>query len=138
MPVKFDEYDPATTEGRTLDLSAGTNARTLLSFLVEHREYGFTPKELHEATDVARGSVSPTLRRLSDHGLVRHKGNQWAAAADDRIAAYQGMHLSLDAVADRYADDWYANTPGWEDEIEDLRERETEDTSERNNESGRE
>lgn len=124
MPVKFDEYDPADTDGRLLDLSEGTNAGTILSFLVEHREYGFTPKEIHEATGVARGSVSPTLLRLDEHGLVRHKGNQWAAAADDRIAAYQSMHLSLEAVADRHSDDWYVNNPGWENEIEDLRELE--------------
>lgn len=130
MPVKFDEYDPADANGRMLDLDEGTNAHTILTFLVEHREYGFTPKEIHVATGVARGSVSPTLRRLSDHGLVRHKGTQWAAAADDRIAAYQGMHLSLEAVADRYADDWYANNPGWEDEIEDLRDRENENNNE--------
>ena len=124
MPVKFDEDDPADTDGRLLDLSEGTNAGTILSFLVEHREYGFTPKEIHEATGVARGSVSPTLLRLDEHGLVRHKGNQWAAAADDRIAAYQSMHLSLEAVADRHSDDWYVNNPGWENEIEDLRELE--------------
>lgn len=126
MPVKFDEYDPVDTDGRLLDLGEGTNAQTILAFLLEHGEYGFTPKEIHEATGVARGSVSPTLLRLDEHGLVRHKGNQWAAAADDRIAAYQGTYLSLEAISDRHADDWYANNPGWEDDIEDLRERERE------------
>lgn len=131
MPVKFDEYNPPDTDGRLLDLSDGTNAHTILTFLSEHQEYGFTPKEIHEATGVARGSVSPTLHRLHDHGLVRHKGTQWAAAADDRIAAYQGMQLSLEAIGDRYADDWYANTPGWEDEIEDLREHERDTERER-------
>jgi hypothetical protein len=121
MPVKFDEYDPVDTDGRLLDLSEGTNAGTILAFLIEHRKYGFAPKEIHKATGVVRGSVSPTLLRLDEHGLVRHKGNQWAAAADDRIATYQGMHLNLEAIADRHGDDWYANNPGWEDKTEDLR-----------------
>ncbi|AGB38705.1 MarR family transcriptional regulator [Natronococcus occultus] len=120
MPVRFDEYDP--NEHR-LDLSEGTNANRILSFLVENPEYGFTPKEIHEATGVARGSVSPTLLRLQDHGLVRHKGDRWAAASEEKIAAYQSMYVSLEAISDRYSDDWYANTPDWDEEIEDLRER---------------
>lgn len=128
MPVKFDEYEPAKSDGRTLDLSEGTNAAIILSFLLEYREYGFTPKEIHEGTGVAHGSISPTLMRLHDHGLVRHKGDRWAAAEDDRIAAYQGMHVSLDSIADRYGDDWYANNPDWEDDIEDLRAEGNEET----------
>jgi len=120
MPVRFDEYDP---DENRIDLSEGTNANRILSFLLENPEYGFTPKEIHEATDVAQGSVSPTLLRLEDHGLVRHKGDQWAAASDEKIAAYQSTHVSLDAIADRHSDDWYGNNPDWDEEIEDIRDR---------------
>jgi len=130
MPVRFDDYEPAETDGRTLDLSEETNAGTILSFLLDHHEYGFTPTEIHEATGIARGSVSPTLIRLRDHGLVRHKGDRWAVEEDDRIAAYGGTHLSLEAVADRYGDDWYATNPGWEEDIEDLREERSSDEDE--------
>ncbi|WP_394741860.1 MarR family transcriptional regulator [Natronococcus roseus] len=120
MPVRFDEYDP---DEHQIDLGEGTNANRILTFLLENPEYGFTPKEIHEATGVARGSVSPTLLRLEDHGLVRHKGDQWAAASDERIAAYRGMHVSLEAIADRQSDDWYANNPDWDEDVEDLRDR---------------
>jgi len=58
MPVDFEAYDP--NQGR-MDLAEGTNARRILSFLVGHPDVGFTPKEVHEATGVARGSVGPKI-----------------------------------------------------------------------------
>lgn len=108
MPVDFEAYDPS--QGR-MDLNEGTNAHRILSFLVGHTDLGFTPKEIHEATVVARGSVGPTLRRLAEHGLVRHKGEYWAAADDDRLAGIAGVALSLDAVEERFGDDRYGRNP---------------------------
>ena len=81
MPVDFETYSP---ENGRIDLGEGTNARAILSVLLEHPGVGFTPAELHEQTGVARGSVGPTLSRLEDAGLVRHKGDYWAVAEDDR------------------------------------------------------
>ena len=120
MPVDFEAYDPS--RGR-LDLDEGTNAHRILSFLVDHADLGFTPKEIHEATGVARGSVGPTLRRLAEHGVVRHKGEYWAAVADDRLAAIAGVALSLDAVEERLGDDWFGRNPDWADDLPDLGER---------------
>jgi DNA-binding transcriptional ArsR family regulator len=117
MPVEFESYDPS--QGR-LDLSEGTNARTILSFLAEHPETGFTPKEIHEATDVARGSVSPTLRRLAEWDLVRHKGEYWAIATDDRLGAVAAMLTGLETIDERYSDDSYARNEGWAEELADL------------------
>lgn len=120
MPVEFGSYDPA--QGR-LDLSEGTNARTVLAFLADHPGVGFTPKEIHEATGVVRGSVGPTLRRLARHGLVEHKGDYWAVADDDRLAAITGVALSMDAVEGRSGTDWYGRNPDWADDLPDLGER---------------
>ena len=114
MPVEFERHDP--DRGR-IDLSEGTNAHTILSFLAEHPDLGFTPKEIHERTDVPRGSVGTTLSRLERHGLVRHRGEYWAVAADDRVGSVVGMALSMEAT-DR--DDWYTSNPGWADDLPDL------------------
>ena len=121
MPVDFEAYDP--NQGR-MDLAEGTNARRILSFLVGHPDVGFTPKEVHEATGVARGSVGPTLRRLAEQGMVRHKGDYWAATDDDRLAAITSVVLSMDAVRERFEDDWYGQNPDWADDLLDLGERE--------------
>jgi DNA-binding IclR family transcriptional regulator len=100
MPVEYDKYDP---DGGRMDLSEGTNAYKILSFLAEHPETGFTPKEIHEKTGVKRGSVGTTLSRLEDRGLVRHKGDVWAIGADDRLAAQGAIHVASSAsVTDDY------------------------------------
>lgn len=116
MPVDFEEYVPE--DGR-IDLTEGTNAHALLSFLVEHPNIGFTPAELHGQTKVLRGSINPTLARLERAGLVRHKGDYWAAADDDRLAAASAAVLGVQAAHDAYSDDWYAQNPDWADDLGD-------------------
>lgn len=122
MPVEFGSYDPS--QGR-LDLMEGTNARRILAFLASRSQLGFTPREIHEGTGVARGSVGPTLRRLSEHGLVEHKGDYWAVA-EDRVAALAGVTLSMDAVDERLGDDWYGRNTDWAENLPDLGERDDE------------
>lgn len=116
-PVDFETHTPG---GTRVDLSEGTNARIILEFLLANRGVGYTPGELAEETDIARGSVGPTLQRLEDAGLVRHKEPYWAAAEDDRLAAAAASMLGLEAVGSRYSDDWYANNEGWDDDLPDL------------------
>jgi predicted transcriptional regulator len=117
MPVDFEKYSPE--DGR-IDLAPGTNARALLSFLLENPGVGFIPTELHDQTDIPRGSVNPTLARLERAGLVRHKGDYWAAADDDRIGAATASVLGLTSVAETYDDDWYARNESWSDDLDDL------------------
>jgi predicted transcriptional regulator len=116
MPVEFDEYTPET--GR-VDLTEGTNARQILLLLLENPGIGFTPAEIHEETGISRGSINPTLARLEEGGLVRHKGGYWAAEQDGRLAAASAAVVGLGTVSDTYSDDWYAENPGWSEERPD-------------------
>jgi response regulator of citrate/malate metabolism len=108
MPVEFDEYRHSD-ERDDFDwtLREGSNAHTILSFLAEYPDQGFTPKEIHEATDVARGSVGKTLQRLEERQLVRHAEPYWAIGDDDRIGAYLGMVSSLDTIGEREGTERY-------------------------------
>lgn len=101
MPVLFDEYNGE--KGR-MDLSEGTNAHTILVFLAENPDHGYTPQEIAESTGVNRGSVGPTLSRLEDRDLVRHKGEFWAIGEDDRLAAQGIAYVASSASV---TDDYY-------------------------------
>lgn len=69
VPADFETHEPGSPR---VDLSEGTNARRLLSFLLERPGVGYTPAELADGTDVARGSVGPTLQRLETDQSWRH------------------------------------------------------------------
>jgi DNA-binding IclR family transcriptional regulator len=100
MPVLFDEYDDETGQ---MNLSEGTNAHAILVFLSKNPEQGYSPQEIADATDVKRGSVGPTLSRLENRELVRHKGEVWAIGEDDRLAAQGVAYVaSSGSVADNY------------------------------------
>lgn len=98
MPVQFDTYDPE--KGR-IDLTDGSNAAAILTFLAEHPQQGFTPAEIHETIDIAYGSVGPTLKRLDERSLVQHKAPYWAIGHVDHLATYAGMQSIIEAVEDR-------------------------------------
>jgi MarR family transcriptional regulator, temperature-dependent positive regulator of motility len=103
MPVQFDEYD---AERGRMDLSEGTNAHAILVFLAENPDHGYSPKEIAEATGINRGSVGPTLSRLEDRDLVRHKGEVWAIGEDDRLAAQGAAYVASSAsITDNYYSD---------------------------------
>jgi len=117
MPVDFETHAPGDPR---IDLSDGTNARRLLTFLLRTPTVGYTPAELAAETDVPRGSVGPTLARLEAAGLVRHKEPYWAAAEDDRIAAATAAFLGLGSITSTYTTDWYAQNTEWAEEAPDL------------------
>ena len=102
MPVEFEDYrESSDNEEFDWTLREGSNAHKILAFLSEHPEQGFTPKEIHEATGVTRGSVGKTLQRLKERQLVRHAEPYWAIGDEDRVGTYLGMVSSLDAIAER-------------------------------------
>jgi DNA-binding IclR family transcriptional regulator len=87
MPISADRFEQIDDGGP----SPGTNAHDILAFLREHPEQAFTQSEIVEATDVARGSVGPTLVRLREQGRVDHRGTYWR---------YSDHEQSLDAAAE--------------------------------------
>ena len=118
MPVDFDEYTESDEFGNWL--SPGSNSYTILSFLAEHPEQGFTPTEIHENVDIPMGSIGPTLQRLEDRQLVRHKGSYWAIARDDRLASLTATLSTLKSIDE--LDDW--DDVDWEEEAADEDEME--------------
>jgi DNA-binding IclR family transcriptional regulator len=76
------------TPSNALDLQKGTQPYRILQFLARNDEQAFTQTEIHEATEIKRGSVGAALSRLEDRGLVRHRGRYWAIAEDDRLASF--------------------------------------------------
>lgn len=116
MPVEFDEYTP---EGSGIRFTEGSNAYEILSFLARNPGTGYTPKEIHEATDVPRGSVGATLQRLAERGLVRHKEPYWSAADPDRLSAFETAARGQRAISERLGTE---DEGLWLAEAEDPRE----------------
>jgi DNA-binding transcriptional ArsR family regulator len=116
MPVEFDEYTP---EDGSIRFTEGSNAYEILSFLARNHGTGYTPKEIHEATGVPRGSVGATLRRLAERGLVRHKEPYWSAAEAERLQAFETAARGQRAAAERLGTEDEAL---WLEHAEDPRE----------------
>ncbi|MEE6210946.1 helix-turn-helix domain-containing protein [Salarchaeum sp. III] len=119
MPIDIELFE----EGSTADLRAGgrTNAETILGFLGSSPDRAYTPKEIHEATDVARGSVGVVLSRLEDRGLVRHRGDYWAIAEGADVEKTLSALTTATAVTDRLGpedpEEW---GPGVDEDSEDA------------------
>lgn len=115
MPVRIDTLE----EGNSLPVKPGTNAHEILSVLVANSELAFSASELAELTDVPSGSVSKTLSRLEDEGLVRRIDGFWAAT-EDVTATQMASLVSLDAIQERYGDDYYGRNERWDEDLPDL------------------
>lgn len=118
MPISADRFDAIDDE----EPSPGTNAHAVLSFLSANPEQAFTQGEIAEATDVALGSVGPTLVRLRDDGRVDHRGHYWRASDHVRSVDGATAHASETAASheDRSFDqeDWAANATDPRDDRE--------------------
>lgn len=80
MPIDIESFESAPEEA--LRAGGPTNAERILSLLASRADEAFTPGELHDATEIPRGSVGVVLSRLEERGLVRHRGEYWAVAED--------------------------------------------------------
>jgi len=76
------------------------------------------------------GNTGPTLQRLEEHDLVRHKGSYWAIAQDDRITGFESTSNSMRAISEHYDEwgdvDWDAAAAD-ESEMEAWREAQTDE-----------
>lgn len=108
MPIDIERFEKDPVD----ELRAGgqTNAEEILSFLASSPEKAFTPKEIHEGTGVARGSVGVVLSRLEERGLVRHRGEYWAIADSEDIEKTLSAMATARAATDRLGpedpDEW--------------------------------
>ena len=91
MPIDIDRFE--RSEETDLTSSGRTNAERILGFLAKNSEQAYTPKEIHEETEIPRGSVGVVLSRLEERGLVRHRGDYWA------IAEVEDVETTLDSMA---------------------------------------
>lgn len=100
MPIDIDRFE----EGPEEELRAGgrTNAEEILSFLASNPDRAYTPKEIHEETRVARGSVGVVLSRLEERELVRHRGEYWAIADVEDIEKTLSAMATARAATERF------------------------------------
>lgn len=105
MPIGIDRFDDQPED--VLDIETGSQPHTILTFLATHDEQAFTQTEIHEETDIPRGSVGAVLSRLEQRDLVRHRGRYWAIAEDDRLASYAAQEGASSAST---TDDYYGQT----------------------------
>ncbi len=99
MPIDIKRFEEESVQ--ELRANGQTNAEEILSFLVASPEQAFTPKEIYEATNVARGSVGVVLSRLEDRGLVRHRGEYWAVGDLEDIEKTLSAMAAARVVTDR-------------------------------------
>ncbi|MFB6178454.1 MAG: MarR family transcriptional regulator [Halorientalis sp.] len=100
MPIDIDRFEEGSVED--LRASGRTNAEEILTFLAASPEQAFTPKEIHDGTDILRGSVGVVLSRLEDRGLVRHRGEYWAIADVEDIGTTLSALSTARAMSDRF------------------------------------
>jgi Mn-dependent DtxR family transcriptional regulator len=66
MPIDLREHD----SDDPITVRPGTNKAEIIKLLYEDTNLGYTPSEIQNNLDIPRGSVSTTLSRLSDEGLI--------------------------------------------------------------------
>ena len=108
MPISKDEFRSIDEEGPSLpDLAPDTTQGTVYRFLLEHANQAFRPRESVDAVDVPEGSVGPTLKRLEEHGLVKHRDRFWTIADAEHAVASGERHgaATADDIDGGFSDD---------------------------------
>lgn len=108
MPIDIERFEDGPEE--TLRAGGPTNAETILTFLAAHADQAYTPKEIHEETNIPRGSVGVVLSRLEERDLVRHRGAYWAVArdadVDTTLAALSTARTVTERLGQEDPDEW--------------------------------
>lgn len=99
MPIDIERFEESPEE--SLQGSGPTNGEVILSFLASNDDQAFTPKEIHERTQIPRGSVGVVLSRLEERDLVRHRGAYWAINPDADVEPTITAVATARAASDR-------------------------------------
>lgn len=98
MPISADRFEDIPA-GETDKPAPETNAARILEFLREHPGQAFRQSEIADATDVAEGSVGPTLVRLRERGRVDHRANYWRVSDHEESVDVAASHAAAVAAA---------------------------------------
>ena len=121
MPIDIESFEKDSED----ELRSGgrTNSEEILSFLASNPEKAYTPREIHEKTSVARGSVGVVLSRLEERGLVRHKGEYWAIGDLEDVEKTVSSLSVARSATERLGSE---NPDEWGEGVESKTEKETE------------
>ncbi|WP_248910338.1 MarR family transcriptional regulator [Halocatena marina] len=115
MPIDIKRFEEG--EMNELRATGRTNAEDILAFLASNPDQAYLPKEIHEKTGVARGSVGVVLSRLEERDLVRHRGEYWAIGdagdVDTTLSALATARAATDRFGPEDPEEW---GPGIESE----------------------
>jgi DNA-binding transcriptional MocR family regulator len=100
MPISKDEFQTIDGDTPDIDLAADTTQGRIYHFLLRNADKAFRQREIAEAVDVPQGSIGPTLARLEQHGLVKHRGRFWAITDAEHALASAGV-LGASTADDR-------------------------------------
>jgi predicted transcriptional regulator len=111
MPISADRFSYLDEESITL--AEGTNAHEIMAFLLNHPDEAFRRSELIEQTEVKEGSIGPTLQRLRERGLVRHRQNYWTLGHEEQLGQVAGLTSTFEAINRHYEpetrEDWFGS-----------------------------
>jgi len=118
MPIHVDEL----TNDEPFPIKPDTNEYEALSFLVANHQYGFTPGEIAEHTDITKSSASKTMTRLFKKGLIKRSDGVYYVDPERADRLKQRLK-SLDATVQLFesapTDDAYAEE-GWEEDLPSI------------------
>jgi len=94
MPISLDGHNP------DIGLTPGTTKSDIVAFLYQNDEYGYSPREVHEALDIPHSTAKVTLKRLYDNEFIEKTpdGYYHARADRDDLYRYLGALNGLDRM----------------------------------------
>jgi len=100
MPIDLRKHDPDDP----ITIRPETNKAKLMKLLYQDTNLGFTPAEIRDELDLPRGTVSGTLSRLHDEGLIGKTSDGLYHGLDHRedLQRFVQSLVSLDTMLSRH------------------------------------
>jgi hypothetical protein len=99
-PIDLREHNP--DDG--IDIRPGTNKAAIIKLLYRETNLAYTPSEIRDALDLPRGTISTTLSRLHDDGLIGKTSDGLYHGFDHRddVRRFARSLVQLDEMFTRY------------------------------------
>lgn len=100
MPIDLRKHDPDDP----ITIRPETNKAKIIKLLYQDTNLGFTPAEIRDELDLPRGTVSGTLSRLHDEGLIGKTSDGLYHGLNHRedLRRFAQSLVSLDTMLSRY------------------------------------